>query len=347
MSEAQDLGQQVARLKWVDGLTWTQIEERLAQPRVKFRSQARVYKLAHPDEFRQAPPQLTEATGVTPEFTMPDPEDVYRRACEEWDRTARLMELRRNQRLTFDRGPIALANVADLHLGDSGVDYPRIDEELRVIADTPGMFAVGVGDWLNQMIVGRLLDARKNERLNIQDEWVLVRRFLAIIAPKLLVMVLGNHDNWLEALTGISYFERELAGLKPSVLYDTDDARIVVKVGEWEVPVRVRHKWRGNSIYNATHGIERAAKWDHDFLIGMGAHTHESGIARGFNIDGETGMALMAGTYKRDDTYARQMGFARPNASTSVAVVINERRHSLTGFDDLQTCADYLEALYE
>jgi len=227
------------------------------------------------------------------------------------------------------------------------VDYPRLDDELHIIADTPGMFAFGVGDMLDQMIVGRLLDARKNERLNIQDEWVLLRRELAIIAPKLLLMVLGNHDNWLEALTGISYFERELADLQPTVLYDTDDARIVVTVGEWEVPVRVRHKWRGNSIYNPTHGIERAAKWDHDFLVGMGAHTHESGIARGFNIDGETGMALMAGTYKRDDTYARQMGFAQPNASTSVAVVIDERNHSLTGFDDLQTCADYLEALYE
>ena len=44
MSEAQDLGQRVARLKWADGLTWSQIEAQLGQGRVKFRSQARAGK---------------------------------------------------------------------------------------------------------------------------------------------------------------------------------------------------------------------------------------------------------------------------------------------------------------
>jgi len=159
--------------------------------------------------------------------------------------------------------------------------------------------------------------------------------------------LMGNHDNWLEALVGVSYFERELQDLKPSVIFDANDAIIQVQVGDWELPVRIRHQWRGTSIYNPTHGIERAAKWDHDFLIGMGAHTHACGVVREFNIDGVTGMAMMAGTYKREDDYARRSGLPRQNNSTSVAVVINDERRSLTGFGDLQTCADYMEAIYE
>jgi hypothetical protein len=54
----------------------------------------------------------------------------------------------------------------------------------------------------------------------------------------------------------------------------------------------------------------------------------------------------MAGTYTRWDEYARRKGFAHPNASATVAVVIDDRNHSLTGFDNLQACADYMEALY-
>ena len=353
MTDAADLGQRAARMVWPceandwDGITWSECEKALKLDRVKFRGKARRYKAAHPDEFKRAAPVVTASEGMTPGTGMPDPDEVFGRACREWERTKQLVELRANQRIAFDHGPIALVNTADWHMGGSGVDYPRLDAELNIIADTPGMYAIGAGDLLNQMIVGRILDARKNERLSIRDEWALLRRMLAIVAPKLLVVVMGNHDNWVESLTGISYFERELEALKPRVLFDTDDAHIAVAVGGWEIPVRIRHHWRGSSIYNATHGIERALREDHDFIIGMGAHTHVSGLAREVNASGETGMALMAGTYKRVDDYARKGGFARANSSTSVAVVINERRHSLTGYGDLQTCADYMEAVYE
>lgn len=350
MNIAEERVPELCRRKWptdsTTPATWAELEADEGIGRVEFRTQMRRYKAARPEEFRQDAPVLVESSGPVPETAMPDPDEAFRRACGEWERVARLETLRKGQRLTFDHGPIALVGTADWHLGAPGINYPRLDEDMRIIADTPGMYAIGCGDLLNQMIVGKLADARRNDRLNIQDEWALVRRMLAIIADKLLLVVMGNHDNWLEMLTGISYFERELHNLKPGVLYDTDDALVTVKVGGWELPTRVRHKWRGTSIYNPTHGIERAAKFDQRFLIGFGAHTHASGLARAFNVEGVTGMALLAGSYKESDAYARRQGFPTPNASASVAVVIDERNHSLTGFDDLQTCADYMDALY-
>jgi len=353
VSDQADLGQRAARLVWAceandwQRITWTEAEKKLGLPRLSFRSKARRYKAKHPGEFKRSAPLMTRSDGVTPGADMPDPEEVFERACHEWGRTDRLVSLRNQQRLTFDYGPIALAWTADWHLGGSGVDYPRLDRELRIIADTPGMFALGGGDLVNGMIVGNLVWTRLNDRLAIRDEWVLLLREVGIIAPKLLAAVMGNHGNWVEKLTGISFLERELLALKPSIIYDRHDAIIQIQVGDWEIPLRIRHKWAGSSIYNPTHGIERAAKWDHNFVIGMGAHTHVSGLTREFNIDGVTGIAMMAGTYKRNDEYARKGGFPHPNNSTSVAVVIDERNRSLTGFGDLQTCADYMDAIYE
>lgn len=353
MTDQADLGRIAARLVWAcesnswQRITWTEAEKQLDLARVKFRTKARVYKKHHPDEFRRPAPQLTQSNGATPGMEMPDPEETFERACYEWERTQALVELRAQQRLAFDHGPIALVETADWHLGGSGVDYPRLDRELRIIADTPGMFAIGAGDLVNQMIVGNLVWTRFNDRLAIRDEWVLLLRELEIIAPKLLAVVMGNHGNWVEELTGASYLERELQALKPSIIYDRHDAIIQIQVGDWEIPLRIRHKWRGTSIYNATHGIERAAKWDHNFVIGMGAHTHVSGLTRDFSIDGITGIAMIAGSYKRNDEYARKGGFPYPNNSTSVAVVIDERERSLTGFNNLQTCADYMDAIYE
>lgn len=341
---------ELCRLKWPQdgsrGLSWSQLEERLGKPRTEFRSQMRRYKRDHPEEFDGRQPQVVEARGVAPEAAIPDEDEVFERACREWERTQKLMQARASQRLVFDHGPVALVETADWHMGGQGVNYPRLDEELRLIAETPGMWAVGAGDLLDQFVLSSLRWVRDNNRLAIQDEWVLLRRMLKIIAPKLLVVVSGNHDNWVEMLTGISYFERELRDFKPDVIYDTDDVRVTVRVGDWELPTRIRHQWRGSSIYNPTHGIERAAKWDQDFIIGMGAHTHECGVTRTMNVGGVTGMAMMAGTYKRDDPYARHKGFTLPNASTSVAVVIDEERHSLTGFNNLAACADYMQELY-
>jgi hypothetical protein len=330
-------------------MTWTEVEDALGLDRGRFRTSARRYKAEHPEEFKRNAPTLSEVSGVMPGAALPDPDEVFERACTEWRNAERLIAARANQRLSWDYGPIALVNTADWHLGGSGVDYPRLDRELHIIADTPGMFAIGAGDLLDQMIVGRLLDERKGTRLSVRDEWVLLRRELAVIAPKLVAIITGNHDNWAEALTGISYFERELADLQPRALYDTQDARVTVSVGDWDVPVRIRHKWRGSSIYNPTHGIERAAKWDHNFVIGFGAHTHRGGVCRDFNLgNGNIGVAAMAGSYKLldGDAYARRQGFARPAETTSVAVVINAEQRSLTGFNDLASCAEYMEAVY-
>jgi len=343
----QDLPREVARAKWIDGLSWSEITDKFKGGRETLRSAARRYKAEHPDEFTREAPVVTESVGVTADRQALDPEAVYQRACQAWKQTSTLMEIRTKQALVFDHGPVCLVESADWHLGDQGVDYPRLKRELEIIADTPGMFLITAGDLLNQFIIGKLKDARYGSPLSIPDEWALAKFFLSIPRKKHLLSISGNHDNWLELLVGVSYFREVLKDINPKVIYDADEALVDVTVGDWTVPVKVRHKWRGTSIYNPTHGIERAAKWDQDFLIGMGAHTHASGITRGFNDAGVTGMAMMAGAYKRVDPYARREGFAKPNQSTAVSVVIDPRHRSLTGFDNLEAAADYMDAIYE
>jgi hypothetical protein len=78
----------------------------------------------------------------------------------------------------------------------------------------------------------------------------------------------------------------------------------------------------------------------------MGAHTHVSGLTRAFNVEGRTGVAMLAGSYKRYDTYANDLGLPAPNQSTAVTVIIDDEDRSLTGFDNLDTAARYMDAMY-
>jgi hypothetical protein len=272
---------------------------------------------------------------------------VYRRAAAEWERTRELVEAQCTQRLLFSHGPVAMAWMADLHLGGSGVDYPRLFAEARAIVETPGMFIGTVGDVVDSWIVGRLQRMRFGTRLSIPDEWALVRKFLRLIAPKLRVAVSGNHDDWTILLAGVDYFADVLRQVDANCIYGQSEARLTVQVGAAEWPGRIRHKWRGSSIYNPTHGIERAAKWDQDFAWAVGAHTHQGGVVRSFNHAGVSGMAAMCGSYKRVDGYAIAEGFPRPNVSTAVVLVFDDETDSITGFDNLEMAMAFMSTMYQ
>jgi len=293
---------------------------------------------------KRLPPDV-ESVGV-PALDWPDEEEVYQRACAQWERTNELIRLRAAQRLVYSHGPVCHVYSADWHLGGSGVDYPRLFGELELVAATPGMRLVVLGDLVNQFVIGKLRAARDNAALGIVEEWALVRRGLRIVGDKLDAVIGGNHEGWAEKLIGVDYFREVVAAINPEVLYDADDSRITLQIGDWEIPARFRHKWAGFSIYNDTHGIERAAKWDQDFVLGVGAHFHRGGQARPFTVGGQAGMAVTVGTYKTNDRHARRGGFPLPGPATSVAVLFDEDTRSMTGFQNLEMAAKYMREVY-
>ncbi len=292
------------------------------------------------------PPILSSTTGHKVEEIWPDEEEVFRRAVAVQRSTFAKMEKKGKQSIEFNKGPVALVFMGDQHLGSSGTDYERCFAEAEIVADTPGMYAVTMGDMLDQFVIGRLRQARDNSRLAIVDEWALVRKYIRTLGDSLVASVGGNHDAWATLLTGVDYFADTLRSLRPDVIYDSDDCTIDVVVGERTWTGRLRHQWQGSSIYNPTHGIERAAKWDQGFVFGVGAHTHVSGVARSFNVGGRSGMAALVGAYKRHDAFARRMGFARPNNSTAITIVFDEETGSMTGFEDLEFAARFMETMY-
>jgi hypothetical protein len=291
-------------------------------------------------------PDLIAAQGIRADDEYPDPDEVYARACAQWRGAQALQRRRATQKLIFDRGPVALAFTGDQHLGGRGVNVPRCFAEAELIARTPGMWAVTVGDILDNFIWASLLGLRLETEFTIPDEWALVRRYLAILGPRLVLSVGGNHDAWTRRLAGVDYFREALAEVNPDCIYDADDARIQLMVGEIPFHGRIRHKWKGHSIYNPSHGIERAAKWDQDFQWGVGAHTHASGVVRSFNNGGVNGMAAMVGSYKRVDHYARRLGFPKSNQSCAVVIVFDDETRSMTGFDNLHLAANFMRRLY-
>lgn len=345
--DIENIGQAAARLKWIDGLSWSEVEKRLGQHRDAFRTPARRYKELNPGEFPQV--EAPQIEGVTAGDVQPDAERAYQRAVDDWHLVQRLEERRRAQSLKFAQPVIALAWSADWHLGGQGVDYPALRRDLELIADTPGMYLAVGGDLLDNFILGQMRAIRDDARAAIPDEWALARLMLEIAADKIVMVVEGNHDKWTQTASGISYFADVVGGIAAKALYDSDEVTASMTVGTWSnVIVKARHKWRGFSEVNPTHGPEKSSRFERDFHIGLAAHTHTSGLTRQFRMidpatqQPGTGIALLAGSYKRYDSYARTLGLPEANASTTVVVVIDSRHRALVGFDNMQCAAAWL-----
>jgi hypothetical protein len=335
----------VVRLKLGGQHTWRQLGQELG---VSW-ERARALFRRHGDKPQYQPLVMEPnclVEGVTPSDYMPDEEEVYQSAIRQWKHANGLERRRQDQRITFTHGPAALIFCGDQHLGNRGTDVPRLFREAELMAAIPGARVIILGDLVDNFVLLQMARLRHLTRFAIPDEWVLTRRYLRLVAPRLAAVVAGNHELWTHRLTGLDYFGEVVGRIAPGVIYAPYDAIISVHVGKIRFPMRVRHHWRGRSIYNPTHGIERAAKWDQNFLLGVGAHTHDCGVARGFNVGGRSGMAVLVGSYKRHDEFADERGFPRHNDATAVGVVLDDTTSSMTGFESLEMLAKFMKAVY-
>lgn len=292
-----------------------------------------------------AAPDARVSGVVAADSELPDPSAIWERHERGFERVMRTRERRNGNEVTFERGPVCIVFIGDVHCGARGVDYPLARRHALTIRDTPGMFLVGVGDLLDNFVHGWAIKIRLQTETTIPEEWALVRQWLGWVAPKLLASVDGNHDAWTRSLAGIDYFQETVAAARPGSLYARDDLRFTLNVGAASWPVRVRHKWRGHSQWNPTHAVEKAQKWDHDFLIGVGGHVHTGAFFRTFNAAGRTAAAIQVNTYKREDRYAEAGGFPKSNTDVPVAVIFHESG-AVAGTTDLELAAELMRLYY-
>ena len=276
-----------------------------------------------------------------------DEEEVWRAALALSEKRKKVIQKKKNHQIIFEEGPVAIVFIADPHLGGRGVDYKRLDSDVTEILSTPAMYVCTVGDMVDNFIIGKLKDIRLGTPFTVSEEWALAKRVLRLLAPRMILSVSGNHDLWTYALTNIDYLSEIHQQLNPHILYAKYDHNVTITVGETSLDLRLRHQWRGSSIYNETHGIERAAKFDkgEHFDIGVGAHTHVSGLYRQFNNGGKTGHAIICGSYKFDDDFASKNGFSKPNEAAAVGVIIWPDG-TVLGSNSLSAISSYMRIIY-
>jgi hypothetical protein len=218
--------------------------------------------------------------------------------------------------------PSLIAFPSDLHIGSADVDYRSLLADTELIAETPGAHAVFVGDGTDNWIIGKLVAQQRHQTMPYDEEVELFADWLRRISPKLRVVVSGNHDLWTHKIAGLDPL-KDFAGTI-NALYGRHHVVFDLQIGSYTRRVLVRHKWRGSSVFNPTHGLEVGwERGDIPYDWAVGGHTHVGTLLRAFDRHDKRRYAILIGTYKLSDAYGDELGLPSPKGRGCGAMVVH------------------------
>ncbi len=233
--------------------------------------------------------------------------------------------------------PFGLVFVGDPHADDDGCDLARLRGHLALIEATPGMSAIGMGDWTNNWI-GRLSRLYAHQGTTDADAWRFAEWMLS--KPIWMLLLMGNHDMWSGAGSPLRWMAKE--GRAPLIDWS---CKFRVACGDAEWKIHAAHDFPGNSMWNRLHAPMRRAKLTgHDADLYIAAHRHTFGLAQ--EQDEHSGrvawLARVRG-YKALDSYATLLGHGqRQDTGESIAAICDPATGRMTCFADVSEAAAYL-----
>lgn len=266
----------------------------------------------------------------------------HRKAAFERKHAHHLAKKWRKYRVPTD-GPYALMFFGDPHLDDDGCHLPLWDSHVDLAASTSNLFAINIGDTTNNW-AGRLARLWANQDSSSETARKLVKHYLAERGIPWLLWLSGNHDMW-DGPVGRAVFERHAPEY---VTLEEWQAKItLVSPCGSEIRLWAAHNFKGNSIWNNLHGLERAAQmqdWAHLYVAG---HHHDTGIRQGENPHrGFVYNLMRVRGYKYMDEYADLHGFGEHQyGAAGVAIVdpAGDKLNKVTCFLDPFEAVDYLK----
>jgi predicted phosphodiesterase len=222
-----------------------------------------------------------------------------------------------------DNLPVGIAFTSDWHVGAGGVDYSRLREDLDLIRETDGLYAVHLGDLIeNTKPQGKSGPALWGALFPNPDDQIryLVSR-MRMISGKWVAICQGNHDAFDGRWAGIDRLPA-LADDLGCPYFTERGGTIIVDHGGQRYVVVVKHNWRGNSGVNKSNAQRRVWdewpwEWQSADVVVLG-HTHEP-LVETVQRRGQPVAYIRCGTYKVKDDYGERLGY---RAGYGVPVVI-------------------------
>lgn len=282
--------------------------------------------------------------GVQPEDEPID--ELLERRCRSYERQAENQKIEEKVVTIPTSEPFGIVHLGDPHLDDDGTDLPLLRKHVKLIQDTPGLYASCIGDVTNNW-AGRLGMLWASQGTSCRESWRLAEWLITSVPW--VFFVKGNHDLWSGPGSGALDWILQETTCGAS---GPHDLRIRLEGEGWTSPIRIwaRHSWPGMSIWHPLHGQVRAAKmagYPADILIG--GHTHNWGYHLEELPGGQLSHCVQIGSYKKIDGYSLSLGYRSQVEGAACVTIIDPMASTGTGrisvLWDVDEAARYLTYL--
>lgn len=236
--------------------------------------------------------------------------------------------------------PIGVAFVGDPHVDNNGCNWPLLRRDIAIMRDTPGMFAVNIGDVTDNW-AGRLVRLYADQEMSKKQAWKLAKYFLRDAGVNWLCHLLGNHDQWSD---GPYLIKANAAPVVP--VEDWGSKFQIVFPNGSRVRIHAAHDFPGHSMWNGQHGAQKMAMMGEQADIYACGHKHFWAVNHGENAQRDFVYHLIrARGYKVLDQYAENLGYSSQRYGATITAVIDPVANGINKircFADLEEAAEFL-----
>lgn len=232
--------------------------------------------------------------------------------------------------------PIVVLMMTDPHYGSLKTNYTKLVNHLDIVENTPNFFLVTNGDDIDNFnVTTKAATGVYENPISPQRQtqsWMEKVKELDE-KKKLGAMSFGNHNNMMFNV-GYDWLENFARDVQAPIF--TAGGFLHLLEGDQHYGVAMTHRYWGSSKLNPTNACKRYL--DFEFpqadVVFLG-HTHQSEILT-FEKGGKERIGLIGGTYKEDDTFARQHGIGGRAGNPGLSIMFFPHEHRMIGFKHIE-----------
>lgn len=203
--------------------------------------------------------------------------------------------------------PLAVGWFADVHFGNSEVDYDRLKWEVDEIKRNPYMKVLLGGDIADSFAFN---PAQFGDIANLDEQHLYLRRMIEYMGyDKVLGAVVGNHEKWARR-SGLDMY----TDIRKNIPVFDGVGTIDLVINGICYTGGIMHKAKGYSYFNPNHPQKRFAMENEGYDFVMSAHTHKGSEQSQIKdtARGSKKMVFLSGkTFKAGDDFLDTQGIKR------------------------------------
>lgn len=243
----------------------------------------------------------------------------------------------------YPKLPVMILLMTDTHFGSVGVNTTRIAEHLDIVQNTDNFYLVHNGDHTDNFNSTIHASGMSENPIppKIQGR-VWANRITELDRMgKIGVLGFGNHDDFTFDASQADFYESFFSEMRCPIF--TEGGEVSIWHGMQAYNMAMTHRYWGTSKLNPTNANKRFLNFEYpDADIIFLGHTHQS---EGLHFDqgGKDRIAVIGGTYKDRDGWARKRGISGRAGSPGWVLCVYPDRRAMKLYKDVAMAQQDME----